>query len=198
MADYRIVTIQEPLARFSSVYAAACSTGMDNPHAMVLATVDSTGRPWSRVVLLKEYDKRGFVFYTNLESRKGLQIRANERVSLNFFWRELGRQVIILGDAAQIRDDEADRYFATRPRLAQLGAWASKQSELLKSQTQLLAAVAKLETKYVTRCVPRPTHWSGYRVRPHDFEFWVAGKFRLHHREVFEKSDEDGWKAYGL
>ncbi len=187
---------QDPFARFQEVFDRAVATGIDDPNAMVVSSVDSDGRPSSRVVLLKSFDDQGFVFYTNFESRKGREILANPHVGLNFYWRELREQIRIRGAAERVEDEEADAYFATRPRGSQLGAWASRQSRPLKNQATLLAEVAKVEAKYLGK-IPRPPHWSGFRVVPDSFEFWVAGKFRLHRRTVYERAD-GGWKTHRL
>lgn len=187
----------DPIERFAKVYERAVATGMDDPNAMVVSSVDAGGRPSSRVVLLKGFDARGFVFYTNLESRKGAEILANPHVSLNFFWRELDQQVRIEGRAEPVTDEEADAYFASRPRASRLGAWASEQSRPLKSRARLMARVAKYEAKYLTGPVPRPAHWSGFRVVPRAIEFWVSGAFRLHDRTVYERTG-DGWTSHKL
>ncbi|HEV8578074.1 MAG TPA: pyridoxamine 5'-phosphate oxidase [Thermoanaerobaculia bacterium] len=188
------VPFAEPFARFREVLAEAEATGMPNPNAMTLATVDASGQPSSRVVLLKGFDEGGFVFYTNLESRKGREIAGNRQVSLSFYWRQLDKQVVVLGTAEQVSDEEADAYYATRPRGSQLGAWASQQSRPMPGKTQLVTAVAKLEARYLGRAIPRPPFWSGFRVTPHWIEFWVAGAFRLHDRTVYERVDE-GWRV---
>ncbi len=191
------VTLQDdPIDRFREFFEEAAATGMDDPNAMVVSSVDADGRPSSRVVLLKDFDAEGFVFYTNLESRKGREIQANPNVSLSFFWRETGKQVVVRGRAELVGDAEADAYFATRPRTSQLGAWASEQSRPLAGRTQLLARVAKYEAKYLG-AVPRPPHWSGFRVVPTYIELWVAGAFRLHDRTLFERT-EDGWTSCKL
>ena len=192
-----IVPLEEPFARFREVYEEAVATGMVDPNAMTLSTVDPSGQPSSRVVLLKSFDESGFVFYTNFESRKGREILGNPRVSLGFYWRELGKQVIVLGAAERVSDKEADAYFATRPRGSQLGAWASQQSRPLPGRAHLLAEVAKLEARWLGRPVPRPPHWSGFRVVPHWIEIWVAGAFRLHDRTVYERVPE-GWRVTKL
>jgi pyridoxamine 5'-phosphate oxidase len=188
------VPFPEPFARFREVLAEAEATGMPNPNAMTVSTVDATGQPSSRLVLLKGFDERGFVFYTNLESRKGQEIAGNSRVSLNFYWRQLDKQVVVLGIAEQVSDEEADAYYATRPRGSQLGAWASLQSRPFPGRTQLVTEVAKLEARYLGRSIPRPPYWSGFRVTPHWIEFWIAGAFRLHDRTVYERVDE-GWRV---
>ncbi|HVS15556.1 MAG TPA: pyridoxamine 5'-phosphate oxidase [Thermoanaerobaculia bacterium] len=187
----------EPFARFHQVLTEAEAAGIEDPNAMVVSSVSAEGQPSSRVVLLKGFDERGFVFYTNLESRKGTEIRGNGRVALNFHWRALGKQVVVLGVASQVDDEEADEYFATRPRGSQLGAWASQQSRPLASRAHLVAAVAKLEARWLGRPIPRPPHWSGFRVAPHWIEFWVAGRFRLHDRIAYEPTDE-GWRSMRL
>ena len=188
----------EPFDRLREIYEEAAGTGMTDPNAMVVSSVDSAGQPSSRVVLLKSFDEQGFVFYTNLESRKGREIVAHPKVSLDFFWRELGRQVVVLGTAEPVTGEEADAYFATRARGSQLGAWVSQQSRpLTGGRGHLLAEVARLEAKYLGGTIPRPPHWSGFRVVPHWIEIWIAGKFRLHDRTAYEKA-EGGWRMTKL
>jgi pyridoxamine 5'-phosphate oxidase len=187
----------EPFDRFRETLAEAEAHGMVDPNAMVVSSVGPEGQPSSRVVLLKGADERGFVFYTNLESRKGREIRAHAKVSLSFFWREMGKQVVVLGTAERVSDEEADAYFATRPRGSQVGAWASQQSRPLPGRAHLVAEVAKLEAHYLGRPIPRPPHWSGFRVVPHWIEFWVAGTFRLHDRTAYERA-EGGWRVAKL
>ncbi|MCB1034878.1 MAG: pyridoxamine 5'-phosphate oxidase [Acidobacteria bacterium] len=182
----------EPFDRFRELLGLAEASGLADPNAMTLTTVGEDGFPSSRMVLLKSVDEEGFVFYTNLESRKGRQILAHPKASLTFFWRPLDVQVHVEGEARQVSDEEADAYFATRPRGSQLGAWASRQSRPMKGRAELLAEVAKVEARYLARAVPRPPHWSGFRVVPRRIEFWKAGTFRLHHRELYEPSG-DGW-----
>lgn len=186
----------DPFDRFREVFEEACATEMANPNAMVVSSVAADGRPSSRVVLLKDFDPRGFVFYTNFESRKGREILAHRHVCLSFFWRQLDKQVRIEGEAIRVDDEEADAYFASRPHGAQLGAWASRQSRPLKNRAELVAEVAKVKARFPIK-VSRPPHWSGFRVVPSYFEFWVAGQFRLHDRTVFEKS-VDGWTTHKL
>lgn len=183
----------DPIEAFREVLAEAVAAGIEDANAMVLSTVSAEGQPSSRVVLLKAVDEGGFVFYTNLESRKGRELAASPRVSLNFFWRETGRQVVVLGTAEPVTDAEADEYFASRPRGSRLGAWASDQSRTLDSRARLVARVAELEAHYLGGAIPRPPHWSGFRVRPHWIEFWKAGRFRLHGRKVYERTDRQGW-----
>jgi pyridoxamine 5'-phosphate oxidase len=192
-----MAALKDPFVRFGEVFDRAAAAGIEDPNAMVVSSVDGGGRPSSRVVLLKSFDDQGFVFYTNFESRKGREILANPHVALNFFWRELREQVHVQGAAERVGDDEADAYFATRPRGSQLGAWASHQSRPLSSRAALLAEVARVEARYLGR-IPRPPHWSGFRVVPDRFEFWVAGAFRLHQRTVYERTAAGDWKTYML
>ena len=188
---------ENPIELFRALFEQAGATGMEDPNAMILSTVDAQGRPSSRVVLLKAFDAAGFVFYTNLESRKGSEIRGNAHVCLNLYWRELRRQVRIRGRAERVGDDEADAYFASRPRNSRLGAWASQQSRPLASRSQLLARVAEYDAKFGDEPVPRPAHWSGFRVVPSSIELWSAGEGRLHDRIVYEKT-ETGWTSCAL
>ncbi len=184
----------DPLERFRDLYERAAATALSEPNAMVVSSADASGRPSSRVVLLKHFDQAGFVFYTNLESRKGREILARPDVSLNFFWREPKEQVSIFGCAELVGDAEADAYFATRSRNSQLGAWASQQSRRLESREQLLADFEHVKQRFEGRDVPRPRHWTGLRVVPRRFEFWVAREHRLHDRTFYER-DGDSWQA---
>jgi pyridoxamine 5'-phosphate oxidase len=178
----------DPFEQFAAWFREAEAAVPVDPNAMVLSTVGSDGRPSSRVVLLKGFDHEGFVFYGNLESRKCRELRANPWAALNFYWKPLERQVRIEGRATQVPDQEADAYFATRPRGSQIGAWASRQSEPLASRAELEAAVAEFEARYAGRDVPRPPYWSGFRLDPDRIEFWKSGQFRLHDREVFHRA----------
>lgn len=186
----------DPFDRFRRVFDEAKATGMRDPNAMILSTVGNGGRPSSRAVLLKGFDEGGFVFYTNFESRKGREILAHPDVCLIFYWRELDQQVRIEGRARPVDEAEADAYFATRDHGSQLGAWASQQSRPMRNRAELVAAVARVQVRYPLK-VPRPPHWSGFRVVPSYFEFWVQGKFRLHERTVYEKTDT-GWTSHLL
>jgi pyridoxamine 5'-phosphate oxidase len=183
---------QEPFTRFGALFEEAKRLVTKDPNAMSLATVDAHGVPSVRVVLLKEFDARGFVFYTNQQSFKGEAVTATHLAALNFYWPALDQQVRIEGVVEQVTSEEADTYFATRPRISQLGAWASEQSRPLESRDVLEARLAALTTKYEGQTVPRPAHWTGFRVKPRRIEFWKAHEFRLHWREQYVKSGE-GW-----
>jgi pyridoxamine 5'-phosphate oxidase len=187
----------DPFARFAEIYLAAVATGIKNPNAMTLATASADGAPSARQVLLKHFDADGFVFYTNLESRKGRQLEVNPNVALNFYWREIDRQVIVEGRATPVSTAEADAYFASRDRGSQVGAWASRQSRPLASRAVLAAEVAEVAARYGKRKVPRPPFWSGFRVVPRYFEFWAEGVARLHDRVAFERT-EQGWRRRRL
>jgi len=188
---------RNPFELFAEIFEKAQQRGIENANAMHLATVDAEGRPSVRVVLLKGFDEDGFVFYTNLESRKGRDLIADPRAELNFYWRELERQVRIGGRVSPVTDEEADEYFASRPRLSQLGAWASQQSRELPSKARLLADVARFEGEYLGRKIPRPPYWSGFRLAPERFEFWHSKPFRLHDRSEFLLAD-DQWQSVDL
>jgi pyridoxamine 5'-phosphate oxidase len=181
-----------PFRRFGTLLARAWEVGVKHAHAMVLSTVSADGQPSSRQVLLKGVDERGFVFYTNLNSRKGIELAANPRCSLNFYWREMDQQVTILGRVEEVTNQEADAYFESRDRGSQLGAWASQQSQVLSSKAKLLAQVAKVGARHPGK-IPRPSHWSGYRVVPFYFEFWTSGAFRLHDRFRY-RLEEGEWQ----
>lgn len=183
----------DPIARFKELLAQAEQSGLSPHNAAALATAGTDPEPTVRMVLLKDVDDRGFVFYTNLESRKARQLAENPRASLCFWWPQLKRQVRVEGVIQLASDREADEYFASRPRGSQIGAWASHQSSELSSREELLAAVALLTEKYKDRAVPRPPRWSGYRLAPERIEFWKEQPDRLHERELYIRQPV-GWK----
>lgn len=187
----------DPIALFSEWFAAASASEPNDPEAMALATVDADGAPDVRMVLLKGVDVRGFVFYTNMESAKGHQLAANPNAALSFHWKSLGRQVRVRGRVEPVSDAEADSYFATRARESAIGAWASRQSRPLESAEALEKAVASYSARYPGNDVPRPPHWSGYRLVPNAVEFWEQRPFRLHDRRLFTR-DGDGWRETRL
>lgn len=179
----------EALDRFSEVYARAGRCGITEPNAMNLATVDAQGRPSSRVVLLKEYGQRGFVFYTNYNSRKGKDLAAVPRAALCFYWEPLLEQVRIEGRVDLVSAEEADAYWTTRPRNSQISAWASRQSEPLDSTAALERRMAEIAEQYRDQDIPRPPYWSGYRIAPDLIEFWQGGEYkhRIHERICYRK-----------
>lgn len=165
---------------------------LNDPNALYLATVDGEGQPSLRTVLLKGLDTRGPVFYTNFTSRKGQELLGQRKAAILFHWKSLERQVRIEGSVEQVSDAEADAYFATRARMSQIGAHASLQSQPLPNPTALQDRIAEMEAKYADQDVPRPAHWSGFRLIPSRFEFWWAGEFRLHEREILTP-EGSGW-----
>lgn len=190
-------TTREVIARFEAWMAEAERSEPNDPNAMTLATATSDGTPSARMVLLKGVDDRGFAFYTNLESRKALVLKNNPRAALIFHWKSLKRQVRIEGLVEPVDEAEADAYFASRPRISQIGAWASKQSQPLKGRFELEARVARFAAKFHVGAVPRPEFWSGFRVVPQRIEFWEEQAFRLHDRVVYHRRDE-GWATERL
>lgn len=183
----------DPLHRFETWLAAASAVEPNDPNAMTLATATPDGRPSARIVLLKGADARGFVFYTNLESRKSLELAANPVAALLFHWKSLRRQVRIEGAVEPVSAAEADAYFVTRPALSRLGAWASDQSRPLPSRAVLEARLAAMKSRFGEENIPRPPHWSGWRLAPELFEFWQDMPFRLHERLVFTRGPH-GWE----
>lgn len=187
----------DPITLFRNWHQEAIDSGFKEPGAMTVATVDTDGFPNARMLLLKGADDRGFVFYTNLQSPKAQGLLHDPRIALCFYWDKLGKQVRIRGRAEIVTDEEADAYFATRPRLSQISAWASKQSQPMRGYFELEAQVAKTAFHFGVGGVPRPPFWSGFRVVPDRIEFWTQKPFRRHERTVYERVPE-GWRKQWL
>ena len=187
----------DPIALFGEWLAMARESELNDPNAMALATVDETGLPDARMVLLKDFDAAGFVFFTNYESAKGRQILANPKAALCFHWKSLRKQVRVRGSVSEVSAGEADAYFASRPRGSRIGAWASQQSRPLESRFALEKAVAAYTARHAIGEIPRPDYWSGFRVAPEQMEFWSDGAFRLHDRQQFIR-DGAGWRTSRL
>jgi len=191
---------QDPLKTFESWLEEATLSEPNNPNAMTLATVGKNGQPSARMVLLKDSGPEGFVFYTNMESRKSRQLNENSNAALLFHWKSLDRQVRIEGVVHKVSAAEADAYFATRQRTSQIGAWASAQSQPMEGMSVLEKQIAIYTAKFHVGPVPRPEFWSGFCLRPVQYEFWQEGKFRLHKRHLFTEDDGDseGWTIQRL
>jgi pyridoxamine 5'-phosphate oxidase len=187
----------DPIEAYTSWLAEAAASEPHDATAMTLATVGEDGMPSARMVLLKGVDAHGFVFYTNLESRKGRQLLAHPKAALVFYWKSVNRQIRIEGGIERVTDAEADAYFASRPRDSRIGAWASAQSRPLTGRFELEKKVAEYALKYAIGEVPRPPHWSGFRLKPRQIEFWQHGAFRLHDRLVYYH-DGDSWRTERL
>jgi pyridoxamine 5'-phosphate oxidase len=182
-----------PFDQFTLWMEQAIEAGIQDPTAMSVATVSAEGKPWQRMVLLKDFDQRGFVFYTNLGSRKAKEIAANGQVSLHFPWLQLDRQVIVGGRAERLSTVDVMKYFLSRPKGSQLAAWASKQSSRINSRQALETQFAQIKEKFAEGEIPLPDFWGGFRVVPEEIEFWQGGEMRLHDRFSYSRSEDDSW-----
>ena len=187
----------DPFTKFRDWYQEAIDAGIEDPTIMTIATVDGEGNPSARIVLLKSLDEKGFVFYTNYQSRKGMELEKNPRAALVLHWREIGRQVRVEGITEKLPASASDRYFESRPRGSQLGAWASEQSHEITSWASLEESLEKWASEFRDQPVPRPPNWGGYRVIPDKIEFWSDRENRMHERMLFEKIAGD-WAFWRL
>lgn len=183
----------DPFDLFGQWLFEAEQTQITYPNAMCVSTITPDGKPSARIILLKGYDEKGFVFYTNQKSKKADALKSTPRAHLNFFWRELGKQINIGGRVETVSDQEADEYFSTRPRESQIGAWASRQSSTLDKRNTLISRIEEYEAQYKNTGIPRPPHWSGYRVIPETIEYWNEGDHRLHTRLLYSRI-LSGWE----
>lgn len=202
--DYTLQDLSEseidpnPFIQFKIWFDQALAAQLPEPNAMTIATATPDGQPSARMVLLKDFDDRGFVFFTNYNSRKGQELAANPQVALVFWWAELERQVRILGTVEKVSSEESDGYFEMRPANSRLGAWASNQSEVIKSREFLEQRLQEFQSQYANQEIPRPPHWGGLRVIPTEIEFWQGRSSRLHDRLLYTPLDDGGWKIERL
>ena len=202
--DYTLQGLREtdvnsnPFVQFKEWFDQALSADILEPNAMMVATTTTQGKPSARMVLLKDFDERGFVFYTNYNSQKAQELAENPQAALVFWWAELQRQVRICGWVEKISEEESDKYFYSRPFSSRLGAWASNQSEIIENREVLEQQLEELQKEYYNKDVPRPPHWGGIRVIPAEIEFWQGRSSRLHDRLVYIKVEDGNWKIERL
>ena len=198
MNNNNLISLNEdPIDLFTKWYEEAKKTEVNDPNAMNLATISKDNKPSSRIVLLKSFSVKGFIFYTNTLSKKGNSLENNKYVALNFHWKSLLKQIRIEGEVSKVNDNEADEYFNSRPIDSRIGAWASSQSDYLKNRSELLKKVEIIKEKFTNKSIVRPPHWTGYIVIPSLIEFWQNMPHRLHDRVEYIKT-ESGWKAQNL
>ncbi len=187
--------LDNPLDLFIDWFNEAKKTEINDPNALALATVGKNGIPSVRMVLLKDFNEKGFVFYTNLNSRKSIEIKLNQKASMCFHWKSLLRQVRITGELSNVSDLDADNYYNSRSYGSRIGAWASNQSSILKSRDELLNSIQEFKKKYPNeKNIPRPKHWSGWNLNPSEIEFWLDGKDRIHERLCYNRKDNNEWE----
>ena len=202
--EYKLQTLNEsdvannPIQQFGKWWNEALKSEIDEINAMVLATATKDGKPSARIVLLKGYDEKGFVFYTNYDSQKGLELADNPNAGIVFFWKELQRQVRIDGIIEKVSAEESDTYFNSRPEGSRIGAWASPQSKVVATRSELENSYETYHQKFAGKNIPRPTHWGGYRIKPIEIEFWQGRPNRLHDRILYSLKEEGSWKIERL